>query len=87
MCDALRDIYKHEKYWRIRRSSPVEKRDTTLGSHYGLNPFILLGGHGGHEYSIILPRHWESIVHPDYSVTMLFKNPELNGVPDPRVEE
>ncbi|OBT78313.1 hypothetical protein VF21_03040 [Pseudogymnoascus sp. 05NY08] len=83
MADALRDIYKHEKYWRIRRSSPVEQRKTS-GSHYGLNPFILLGGP---EYSIILPRHWESIVHPDYSVTMLFKTPDLNGVPDPRVEE
>lgn len=81
MVNILREIFREKNYWEYGLKSEVEKRNQS-GRKYGLCPFILLGGP---EYSIILPRHWAGIVHSEYSVTMRFEDPRLNGVPDPRV--
>lgn len=82
MANILREIYREDKYWEYNLKSQVETRDR-YGAKVGLHPFILLGGP---EYSIILPRRWAGIVHSEYSVTMRFDDPHLNGVSDPRVE-
>ncbi|KFZ08175.1 hypothetical protein V501_06080 [Pseudogymnoascus sp. VKM F-4519 (FW-2642)] len=82
MVNILREIYTSDDYWGYELKSEVEKRNKS-GLKLGLQPFILLGGT---EYSIILPRHWTSIVYSAYSVTMRFDDPHLNAVPDPRVE-
>ncbi|OBT95244.1 hypothetical protein VE01_07593 [Pseudogymnoascus verrucosus] len=83
MVNILREIYTSDDYWGYELKSEVEKRNKS-GLKLGLQPFILLGGR---DYAIILPRHWTSIVHSAYSVTMRFDDPRLNTVPDPRVEE
>jgi hypothetical protein len=83
MISVLKDIYKDERYW-VYDSNDTSERYNRWGQKLGLSPFLMLNGN---DFSIILPRHWETVVHPDYSVTMRFHDWRLNDVPNPRGQQ
>jgi hypothetical protein len=80
MINVLKEIYEDERYW-VPNKDDTGERYNVWHEKLGLSPFFMLGGN---DFSIILPRHWETVVRPGDSVALRFEDPQLNEVPDPR---